>query len=47
MKKLFLVVVCAISALTVSAQRASSSSSSFFSTEKVDDGIQFGIRFPV
>ena len=44
MKKLFLVVVCAICALTVSAQRASSSSSSFFSTEKVDDGVQFGIR---
>lgn len=44
MRKLFLVVVCAISALTVSAQRAVSSSSSFFSTEKVDGGVQFGIR---
>lgn len=44
MRKLFLVVVCAISALTVSAQRASSSSSSFFSTEKAEDGVQFGIR---
>lgn len=44
MKKLLLVFVCAISALTVSAQRASSSSSSFFSTEKADGGVQFGIR---
>lgn len=44
MKKFLLVVVCAISALTVSAQRASSSSSSFFSTESVDGGVRWGIR---
>ncbi len=31
-------------ALTASAQRASSSSSSFFSTEKSDQGVTFGIR---
>lgn len=44
MKKFLLVVVCAISALTVSAQRASSSSSSFFSTESVDGGVKWGVR---
>lgn len=44
MKKFLLVVACAISALTVSAQRASSSSSSFFSTESVDGGVRWGIR---
>jgi len=44
MKKLFLIAVCTFSALAVSAQRASSSSSSFFSTEKVEGGVQFGIR---
>lgn len=44
MKKLLLVFTCAVSALTMSAQRASSSSSSFFSTEKADGGVQFGIR---
>lgn len=44
MKKLLLVFACAISALTMSAQRASSSSSSFFSTEKADGGVLFGIR---
>lgn len=43
MKKL-LVIVCAFCALTVSAQRASSSSSSFFSTEKSDEGITLGLR---
>lgn len=44
MRKKLLVLVCAFCALTASAQRASSSSSSFFSTEKVDGGVQFGIR---
>lgn len=39
-----LVLACAFSVLTVSAQRASSSSSSFFSTEKSDEGVVFGIR---
>lgn len=45
MKKFLLMAVCAFSAMAVSAQRASSSSSSFFSTEKVDGGVQIGIRF--
>ena len=44
MKKILVVSFCALCALTASAQRASSSSSSFFSTEKVDGGVQFGIR---
>lgn len=44
MKKLFVVIICAIMALSVSAQRASSSSSSFFSTEKAESGVRFGIR---
>ena len=44
MKKIIIAAVCAFCALTASAQRASSSSSSFFSTEKVDGGVQFGIR---
>lgn len=44
MRKNLLVIACAFCALTASAQRASSSSSSFFSTEKSDEGITFGIR---
>ncbi len=44
MKKIFLTFICAIAALSVSAQRASSSSSSFFSTEKSDQPITFSIR---
>lgn len=44
MKKFFIVIACAVLSLSASAQRASSSSSSFFSTEKVDGGVQFGIR---
>jgi len=44
MRKFLLVAACAFCALTVSAQRASSSSSTFFSTEKVEGGVQFGIR---
>lgn len=44
MKKLFLTLVCAVVALTASAQRASSSSSSFFSTESSDQPITFSIR---
>ena len=37
-------LACAVIALTASAQRASSSSSSFFSTEKANLPITFGIR---
>lgn len=44
MKKFLLIAVCALSTMAVSAQRASSTSSSFFSTEKADGGVQFGIR---
>lgn len=44
MKKLFIATICAFMALSVSAQRASSSSSSFFSTEKAESGVRFGIR---
>ncbi len=44
MKKLLLTAVCALGIITASAQRASSSSSSFFSTEKADQGVTFGIR---
>mgnify|MGYP002625895421 CR=1 FL=1 len=44
MKKTILTLVCAIAALSVSAQRASSSSSSFFSTEKADNPVTFSIR---
>ena len=44
MKKTILTLVCAIAALSVSAQRASSSSSSFFSTEKSDEKVTFGVR---
>ncbi len=36
--------MCAISALTASAQRAESSSSSFFSTERAEQPVTFGIR---
>ncbi|MCM1078364.1 MAG: PorT family protein [Bacteroidales bacterium] len=44
MKKLFITLVCAAFALTGSAQRASSSSTSFFSTESSDQAVTFGIR---
>ncbi|MBQ9237645.1 MAG: PorT family protein [Prevotella sp.] len=44
MKKFFMTLACAVIALTASAQRASSSSSSFFSTEKADLPVTFGIR---
>lgn len=44
MKKIFLLAVCAVCAIGMSAQRASSTSSSFFSTEKSDEGIKFGLR---
>lgn len=44
MRKTLLVIACALGALTASAQRASSSSSSFFSTEKADGGVTFGVR---
>lgn len=43
MKKYFMIIACAFVALSASAQRASSSSSSFFSTEKADAPITFGI----
>lgn len=43
MKKYFMIIACAFVALSASAQRASSSSSSFFSTEKSDAPITFGI----
>lgn len=44
MKKVLLISICAVLALSASAQRASSSSSSFFSTESSDQPITFGIR---
>ncbi len=44
MKKVFLTLVCTFAVLTVSAQRASSSSSSFFSTESSDQPITFSVR---
>jgi len=44
MKKVLLIAVCAILSLTASAQRATSSSSSFFSTEKADQPVTFGVR---
>lgn len=44
MKKLFFILTCAALSLTASAQRASSSSTSFFSSERVDGGAQFGIQ---
>lgn len=44
MKKVLLTIACLVSAMAVSAQRASSSSSSFFSTEKADQPVTFGVR---
>lgn len=44
MKKILLTIACVLCAFTASAQRAHSSSTSFFSTEKADRGITFGIR---
>lgn len=44
MKKIILSFVCVFIALSASAQRASSSSTSFFSTEASDQPITFGIR---
>ena len=44
MKRLLLSVAVALCALTASAQRTSTSSSSFFSTEKSDQGVTFGIE---
>lgn len=44
MKKIFISMAVAVMALTASAQRASSSSSSFFSTEKANLPVTFGIR---
>ena len=44
MKKIFITFICAMAVLSVSAQRASSSSSSFFSTESSDQPITFSIR---
>lgn len=44
MKKLVVMAACAIFSLAASAQRASSSDSQFFSTEKADQKITFGVR---
>lgn len=44
MKKILLLLACAIATLTVSAQRAVSHSSSVFSTERSDQPVTFGIR---
>lgn len=44
MKKILFTIACLVSAMTISAQRASSTSSSFFSTEKADQPITFGVR---
>lgn len=44
MKKTILTLACAVMALAASAQRASSTSTSFFSTEKADQPITIGIR---
>ena len=44
MKKFLLILACAISTLTVSAQYASDASSSFFSVQKSDQPVTFGIR---
>lgn len=44
MKKILFTIACLVSAMTVSAQRASSSSSSFFSTEKAEQPITIGVR---
>lgn len=44
MKKVFLIAACAVFSLAASAQRASSSSSSFFSTDKTEQPVRFTIR---
>lgn len=44
MKKLLFTAICLASTMTISAQRARSSSSSFFSTEKTDQPMTLGIR---
>lgn len=45
MKKFFFLAVCALCAISMSAQRASSTSSStFFSTQKSDESIKIGVR---
>lgn len=44
MKKFLLVLACAICTLTASAQYASDASSSFFSVQKSDQPVTFGIR---
>ncbi len=44
MKKILFVLACAICTLTASAQYASDASSSFFSVQKSDQPITFGIR---
>lgn len=44
MKKFLLVLTCAICTLTASAQYASDASSSFFSVQKSDQPVTFGIR---
>lgn len=44
MKKILFILVCAACAFSASAQRASSSSTTFFSTEKADRSVTFGVR---
>ena len=44
MKKILFILVCAACAFNASAQRASSSSTTFFSTEKAEQSVTFGIR---
>lgn len=44
MRKLLLSIAALVCTVSVSAQRASSSSSSFFSTEKAEQPITFGVR---
>lgn len=44
MKKILLILVCVLSTLTASAQYASDASGSFFSTERSDQPVTFGIR---
>lgn len=43
MKKFYLIILCSCLAISASAQRASSSSSSFFSVERSDNPITFGV----
>lgn len=44
MKKILIAAVCVLSAATLSAQRASSTSTSFFSTERPEKTVNLGLR---